>query len=310
MHDLVIVGGGPAGMTAGIYAQRAMLDAVVYEKQALGGQMLLSTDMENYPGIVGKTGPEIAQKIKEHALSLGVKTKNESINEVSFGDEITLKTDKGEIKTKSLIIATGSQPRRLKIPGEEKFTGAGVSYCATCDGYFFKEKHVAVIGGGNSAVEEALLLSKTCAKVTLIHRRDCFRADAVLADRAKKTDNIKIILDTVAEEIKGEKMVEKLVLKNVKNEEVSEIVVNGVFIYVGKQPDTKTYDVKKNKTGFIVTDENMKTSVKRVFAAGDCRLKVLRQVTTAVGDGAQAAFSAVQYLSSGEQKKEPTADKC
>lgn len=296
MYDLVIIGGGPAGLTAGIYAQRAVLENVLFEKQAEGGQVLLTPGIDNYPGFNNISGFELINKMKDHALSLGLNIKRENITSVDVGKEIKITTSEGSCKTKSIVVASGAHSKKLGIPGEKKFTGAGVSYCATCDGFFFRGKTVAVVGGGNAAVEEAMMLSKICSKVFLIHRRDCFRADAILVNALEKIENVDFVGDTIVEEIKGSKMVEEIVVKNVISGLTSNLSIDGIFIYIGKDPDTGFIDVRKDAAGFIITDEDMRTSEEGIFAAGDCRSKSLRQVSTAVGDAATAVHSAVGYL--------------
>ncbi len=302
MYDLVIIGNGPAGLSAGIYAVRYGLDTLILEKDVISGQIALTDIVENYPGFSSIAGMELMDKFKEHAQEAGVTTEDgEVLNIKSDGDKKIISTDEGEIEAKAVIIATGANPQHLGVPGEEEFAGRGVSYCATCDGPFFRGKNVAVIGGGDSAITDALILSNLASKVYIVHRRDELRATKVLKDRAFSKNNIEFICDTVLEEIVGSDdvngSVEKMILKNVKSGAIKEMAMNGVFIYVGIVPNTDFIDVDKNKAGFIITNDRMETSVDGIYAAGDCRVTPLRQVVTAVSDGAIAAASAHEFVS-------------
>ena len=296
MYDLVIIGNGPAGISAGIYAVRYGLDTLVLEKNVISGQIASTGIVENYPGFSSITGMELMETFKEHAQKTGVVTEDgEVLNIKSDGDKKIIYTDEREIETKAVIIATGANPEHLGVPGEEKFAGRGVSYCATCDGPFFRGKSVAVIGGGNSAITDALLLSNLASKVYVVHRRDELRAIKVLQDRAFSRNNIEFIWNTVLDEIVGDGnengVVKKVVLKNVRSNDKNEMAIDGVFIYVGTVPNTGFVDVDKTQTGFIMTNDRMETSVDGIYAAGDCRMTPLRQVVTAVSDGAIAAAS-------------------
>ena len=300
MYDLVIIGDGPAGLSAGIYAVRYGLDTLILEKDVISGQIALTDIVENYPGFSSIAGMELMDKFKEHAQEAGVTTEDgEVLNIKSDGDKKIISTDEGEIEAKAVIIATGANPQHLGVPGEEEFAGRGVSYCATCDGPFFRGKNVAVIGGGDSAITDALILSNLASKVYVVHRRDELRATKVLKDRAFSRNNIEFICDTVLDEVLGDGSVEKVILKNVKSGDTVEMAMDGVFIYVGVVPNTGFVDVDKNSAGFIITSDRMETSVEGIYAAGDCRVTPLRQVVTAVSDGAIAAASAHEFVSGG-----------
>lgn len=302
MYDLVIIGNGPAGLSAGIYAVRYGLDTLILEKDVISGQIALTDIVENYPGFSSIAGMELMDKFKEHAQEAGVITEDgEVLNVKSDGDKKIISTDEGEIEAKAVIIATGANPQHLGVPGEEEFAGRGVSYCATCDGPFFRGKNVAVIGGGDSAITDALILSNLASKVYIVHRRDELRATKVLKDRAFSKNNIEFICDTVLEEIVGSDdvngSVEKVILKNVNSGDIKKMAMDGVFIYVGIVPNTGFVDVDKTSDGFIVTNDKMESSVEGIYAAGDCRVTPLRQVVTAVSDGAIAAASAHEFVS-------------
>ncbi len=300
MYDLVIIGDGPAGISAGIYAVRYGLDTLILEKDVISGQIALTDIVENYPGFSSIAGMELMDKFKEHAQEAGVTTEDgEVLNIKSDGDKKIISTDEGEIEAKAVIIATGANPQHLGVPGEEEFAGRGVSYCATCDGPFFRGKNVAVIGGGDSAITDALILSNLASKVYVVHRRDELRATKVLKDRAFSRNNIEFICDTILDEVLGDGSVEKVILKNVKSGDTVEMAMDGVFIYVGVVPNTGFVDVDKTGAGFIITSDRMETSVEGIYAAGDCRVTPLRQVVTAVSDGAIAAASAHEFVSEG-----------
>ncbi|MCL7411216.1 MAG: thioredoxin-disulfide reductase [Methanosarcinaceae archaeon] len=304
MYDLVIIGNGPAGISAGIYAVRYGLDTLVLEKDVISGQIASTEIVENYPGFSSIGGMELMDKFKEHAEKVGVITKDGEILSIkSDVNKKIISTDEGEFETKTIIVATGANPRHLGIPGEKEFAGRGVSYCATCDGPFFRGKNIVVIGGGDTAITDALILSKIASKVYVVHRRDKLRASQILQDRAFSKDNIEFIFDTVLEEIVGSDdvngSVKKVVLKNVKSGDSKEMAVDGVFIYVGIVPNTDFVNVDKTEAGFIITNDKMETSVEGIYAAGDCRVTPLRQVVTAVSDGAIAAASAHEFVSRG-----------
>lgn len=306
MYDLIIIGGGPAGLTAGIYAVRFGLKTLVLERSAVSGQIALTDIVENYPGFKAITGLELMQRYKEHAEVAGVETRfGEALSVRSGAGKFTVSTDGeeeagGPFETKTVILASGANPKHLGIPGEEELAGKGVSYCATCDGPFFKDKTVVVVGGGDSAVTESLILSKIVKKVYLVNRREELRAVKVLQDRLLSAPNFVFVPDTVLREIlrgKGEiPRVEKVVLENVKSGEKRELPTAGVFIYIGIHPNTEILDVEKDENGFIITNEWMETSVKGIYAIGDCRATTIWQLVTAVSDGAVAATAANEYI--------------
>jgi len=301
MYDLVIIGNGPAGISAGIYAVRYGLDTLILEKDVISGQIASTDIVENYPGFSSIAGMELMDKFKEHAENVGVVTEDGEVIDIkSNGDKKIIFTNEGEIEAKAVIIATGANPRHIGVPGEEKFAGRGVSYCATCDGPFFRSKNVAVIGGGDSAITDALILSNLASKVYVVHRRDELRATEVLQERAFSKNNIEFIWNTVLDKIVGDDnengVVKMVTLKNVKSNDKKEMAIDGVFIYVGIVPNTGFVDVDKTQTGFIMTNDKMETSVEGIYAAGDCRVTPLRQVVTAVSDGAIAAASVHDFV--------------
>ena len=292
--DIVIVGGGPAGLAAAIYAKRARLNAVVIEKEGCGGQMAQTYEVDNYPGFPGVSGLELGTKMKEHAVSLGAEIIYDEIKSINRqGDKFVLHYDTGGVaETKGIIIASGATHSKLNVPGEDKLAGCGVSYCATCDGAFFSGKDVAVVGGGDVAIEDAIFLSRIAKSVTLIHRRNELRGAASLQESLKKCDNVNILWDTVVESINGEKRVETLSLRNVKDNEDFNLFVNGIFIAVGITPvKTEIDGLLCNAGGYIIADEDCRTNIKGIYAAGDVRAKRLRQIVTAVSDGANAVTS-------------------
>ena len=304
IYDLVIIGSGPAGLSAAVYAQRACLNTVIIEKTGMsGGQILTTTEVDNYPGMPGIGGFDLGMKMREHV---------EYLNGQFMTGEVVKITDQGQIKelsmadgstvqTRTVIIATGASHRKLGIPGEEKFTGAGVSYCATCDGAFFRNKTTAVIGGGDVAVEDAIFLARLCEKVHVIHRRDSFRAAKVLSDRLLALGNVQVHWDSIPLAIDGEGSVSGLTIQNKVTKAEETLPVDGVFIAVGMEPDTQLYKdlVELDGTGYIVADETCRTSTPGIFAAGDVRTKQLRQVVSAAADGANAVYSVQRYLEEG-----------
>lgn len=297
MYDVIILGAGPAGLTAGIYAARGGLNAVIVESSAVGGQASLTAEIENYPGFESVNGFELVSIMQAQCDRLGVAFVFDNPVNVSLEGEVKRVTTaaSGTLEARTVIIATGALPRTLGLPNESALMGGGVSYCATCDGAFFRGRPVAVVGGGNTAVEDALYLLKFASDVWLIHRRDALRADAILADRVKSS-GVKIVWDSVVTELVGENKLRALTLKNVKTGELSSLSVNGVFIAVGQTPSTAGLTGVELDGGYIVTDEEMRTALPGVFAAGDVRKKSLRQVVTATADGAIAAESAIKYL--------------
>ena len=297
MYDLIIIGGGPAGLTAGIYAVRYGLDTVVLEKNVLPGQIAATDIIENYTGFTAISGPELMQRFKEHAETVGVKIESAQVSSIISEDGKKLVvTDSGNLGSKAVIIATGANPKKLGIPGEKEFMGKGVSYCATCDAPFYKGKTVIVVGGGESALTDALILSNVVKKVYLVHRRDKLRASRILQERVSRKSNIEIIWDTVPEEVQGKTGVENVILRNLKTGDANTMQVDGVFVYIGIHPNTEFIDVKKNSSGFILTNEKLETSIPGIYAAGDCRDTSIWQVVTAVADGAVAAVSAHEYI--------------
>lgn len=299
MKDVLIIGAGPAGLTAAIYAQRAGLSSVIFDKSFYGGQAALTMELENYPAIRKISGAEFAQQLFEHAEHFGAEFLMEEVTEVKLsGDVKRVHTSMGVYEGRAVIIANGVKRRKLGCAGENEFAGRGVSYCATCDGAFFKGKEVAVVGGGSTALEDSLFLSNHCSKVTLIHRRDEFRGEHALVKAVKKRENIKILYSSEIAEIKGGKRVDSVCVKNRNNGEIKEIPVSGVFIAIGYEPDNGLYQgqLKICDSGYFVSDETCETKIPGVYVAGDCREKHLRQVITAAADGASAAFGAANYL--------------
>ena len=299
-YELVIIGGGPAGLTAGLYAARAGLNAVLIEKIVPGGQVIVSDWIENYPGFPeGLSGPDLVQKITEQVKRFDLNIESNEVVSVDLSEpskKITL--NDRTITTHTIIIATGAFPKKLGVPGEDTFYGKGISSCATCDGPFFKDRIVAAVGGGDTAVQESLFLTKFAKKVYLIHRRDRLRAAAILQKRALSNEKIEIIWDSVLTDISGLTNVENITVQNVKTGGKIQLSVDGCFIWVGTIPNTKFLadSVKLDEYGFIVAGLNMETSVPGVFAVGDVRNTPLRQIATAVGDGAIAAISAENYI--------------
>ncbi|MDA3917070.1 MAG: thioredoxin-disulfide reductase [Deltaproteobacteria bacterium] len=298
-NDLVIIGAGPAGLTAGIYAARARMNVLLLEKAVPGGQILVTDWIENYSGFPeGISGFDLSEKMKTQAEELGLKIETAEVHSLNLAGEVKeiILKDRS-ITSKSLIIASGASPRKLGI-GEDKFMGKGISFCATCDAPFFKEKTVVAIGGGDTAVQEAVFLTKFASKVYLIHRRDKLRAEKILQERAFENDKIEIIWDSIATGVEGFFGVESVKIKNVKTNEEKTLKADGCFIWVGILPNTSFLNesLKTDETGFIQADKNMQTSVPGVFAVGDVRDTPLRQIATAVGDGAMAAVSAEHFI--------------
>lgn len=298
--DTVILGGGPAGLSAAIYASRGATSTALIDISMMGGQPSNYLELENYPGFPIIGGYDLMEKFEEHADKFGVQKfpMQEIVNIDLHSNPKLILTKDCEFRAKTVIIATGAQPMKLGVPGEKEFLGRGVSYCAVCDGAFYKDKVVAVVGGGNAAVEEAMYLTKFASKVFLIHRRNELRADKIVQERAFKNEKLEFVWDSVVKEIKGEELVHTAVLENVKTHEITNLQVNGVFPYIGMVPnvDYISGQVEQNAGGFIVTDETMKTSQDGVFAVGDVRTTPLRQVITAAADGAVGAVYAVKYL--------------
>lgn len=298
-RDLVIIGGGPAGLAAGIYSARAALNTLLLERGVPGGMVVNTQNIENYPGFPGIGGPELMMQMEKQARGFGLEIMPSNVEMIEpSATDITVVTDKGPIKTGALILATGAQPQLLNVKGEAEYTGRGVSYCATCDGAFFRGKKVAVVGGGDAAVEEAIYLTKFAEKVYVIHRRGELRATKVVQQRAFMNPKIEFVWHSVVDEINGTDTVEAALLRDVRNNFRSRLSADGVFIYIGYQPNSNLVKdiVKMDDKGYIITDENMLTSQPGIYAAGDVRQKLLRQVVTAVADGAIAAVAAEKYL--------------
>ena len=300
MYDVVIIGAGPAGLSASIYAKRAGLSAVTVEQSAMsGGQVLTTYEVDNYPGLPGITGLDLGEAMAGHAKKLGMKPQREPVRSIEAEQGIkVIRTKKNEYRARAVIIACGATHRHLGIPGEEELSGMGVSYCATCDAAFFQDRTVVVVGGGNVAVEDAILLSRTCKKVYLVHRRDELRAEKILQECLFACKNVELIWDSIPLSIEGTDKVEALKIQNKKTQEESFIETDGVFIAVGIVPGTEKFKdlVKLDEAGYIVAGEDGITSEPGIFAAGDIRTKNLRQVVTAVADGANAVASAQRYL--------------
>lgn len=317
IYDLVIIGSGPAGLAAAIYATRAQLNALVLEKEVMsGGQVLNTYEVDNYPGLPGINGFDLGMKFREHADALGAQFAEDevlSITALSETEEKELRAaellesapvgyrivgENDSYDTKSIIIASGASHRKLGVAGEERLTGHGVSYCATCDGAFFRGKTTAVVGGGDVALEDAIFLARGCEKVYLIHRRDALRGAAILQKRVMETPNIEVIWDSVVDEIQGEEHVEQLQVRNVKTGAKQALTVQGIFVAVGIQPNSEALKgfVEMDAQGYVIADESGKTSRKGVFAAGDVRTKMLRQIVTAASDGANSVTSVERYL--------------
>lgn len=302
--DVLIIGAGPAGLAAGIYAARAKLDTVILDKSNPGGQIVITAEIANYPGAPNDTGPKLIEKMVEQVKQFGAEFIRDKVISVDLKDKIkVVKTENNEYRAKAIIIATGANPRKIGCPGENKLVGKGVSYCATCDADFFTDLEVFVIGGGDTAVEEGMYLTKFARKVTIVHRRDELRAAKSIQEKAFKNDKLHFMWDTVVDEIKGDGIVESIVLRNVKTNEVTEYFADeedgtfGVFPFIGVVPCSELFDGQVQlDNGYIVTDENMKTNIEGVYAAGDIRVKSLRQVVTATADGAIAACQAEKYI--------------
>ena len=315
IYDMIVIGGGPAGYTAALYAARAGLDTVVLEKLSAGGQMALTSQIDNYPGFEeGIDGFELGEKMQAGAERFGVETELAEVQEVDFIGKGTehlgkgikkLVTDSGDFYGRTVVISTGANPRELGVEKEQQLVGRGVNYCAACDGMFYKDKVVAVIGGGNSAVADAMILSRIAKKVYIVHRRDALRATKVYHDALEKAENVEFVWDSVVSELLHEEKFTGLKIKNVKTDEESVLECDGVFVSVGRKPVTELFEgvPKLDKAGYIIADESTKTNVPGVFAAGDVRTKALRQVVTAVADGAMAAHYAEEYIAESSVKE-------
>ncbi len=300
-YDLIILGAGPSGLTAAIYGSRALLSTLVIEKLGSGGEMAITNLIENYPGFPDTVnGFELSQKMEEQARKFGAEFElnyAEKIEKDSGTGLFIIHAEEAVYKARSVIISTGSKPKKLGIKGEENFIGHGISFCATCDAAFYRDKKVAVIGGGDSAMDEGIFLTRFASKVIIIHRRDELRAEKLLQKRAFENPKIEFIWNSVVEEVIGDNKLRKLKLRNVKDGSISNIEVDGMFLYIGFNPSTEMFEeVEKDEWGYIITDEMMRTNIEGLFAAGDCRKTPLRQISTAVGDGAVAAYTARKYI--------------
>ena len=307
IYDVIIIGSGPAGLTAAIYAKRAELNVLVIEKAGLsGGQIINTYEVDNYPGTPGISGFELSTKFREHADKLEAAFVNGEVTAFTQEDDIKVITleDQTQYRAKTVIIATGGAPRHLGVEGEEKLAGMGVSYCATCDGAFFRNKVVAVVGGGDVAVEDAIFLARLCKQVYVIHRRDQFRASRSITSRLHAMENVAVLWDSVVDQIEGEDRVQNIKVRNLKTDEVVNHEVAGVFIAVGYLPNSEIYKevVGTDSAGYIIAGENCETNIPGIFAAGDIRTKDLRQIITAAADGANAITAVEKYLNNLEQE--------
>ncbi len=306
MENVIIIGSGPAGLTAALYAARANLEPLVITGTQIGGQISITNEVENYPGFPeGTTGPELVELMQKQAERFGARMEIDEVIQVDFsGQPLKLQTHGREYETRTVIIATGASPRKLNVPGEAEFTGRGVSYCATCDGFFFRGKDVVVVGGGDSACEEGVFLTKFANSVRIIHRRDQLRAGPILAERARRNPKVSFIWDTVVEEILGDGAVEAVRVRNVKTGKEEVLKTDGVFVYIGHIPNSQLFEgiLDMDDHGYLVTDERMRTNVPGVFAAGEIRDPVFRQIITSAGDGCKAAIEAERYLTGLEDR--------
>lgn len=311
MYDVIVIGSGPGGMTAALYASRSDLKTLMLDRGVPGGQLINTAGIENYSGFVSIEGPDLASKMYEGATAFGAEYRFGDVQEIIDKKEYKEVVTSDQVyQTRTVVIATGAEYKELGVKGEKEFKGRGVSYCAVCDGSFFRNRSVVVVGGGDSAVEEGTYLTQFASDVTIIHRRDELRAQKILQDRAFANEKVHFIWDSVVEEIQGEFKVEKLRVRNVKTNEITEVPADGVFVYVGLIPNTSNFASLgiTDKEGWILTDETMETSVPGVFAIGDARQTVLRQIATAVGDGSIAGDAVYKYIESLKEelaKKEP-----
>jgi thioredoxin reductase (NADPH) len=301
VYEVVIVGGGPAGLAAGLYCQRAAVKTVLFEKGLIGGQIAISKEVENYPGLEGITGLDLAEKLLQHARGFGLSIIQEEVAAVTAGPDLhTVRLANGDLyQATALILASGGTARKLSVPGEAEYLGSGVSYCATCDGFFFRDKTVVVVGGGDTAVEEARYLARLARKVYVVHRRETFRAARLLQNRLMAEPMIEVIWNMIVTSIKGNgSVVEAVALENTRTGERRELPTDGVFIFIGFSPNNLLIppEVRINELGFVVTDEKCETNVPGIFAAGDLRKKYANQIVVAAGDGAVAALAAARYV--------------
>ncbi len=298
MYDIIIVGAGTAGLSAGIYGVRAGKKVLVLEGMMYGGQIVNTPEIENYPGIKKVSGFEFATNLYEQAIEHGAEIVMEQVVEITKDDQFTVKCGSSTYQGKTVILATGSKNRMLGLDREAELLGKGISYCATCDGAFFRDKIVAVNGGGNTAIEDAHYLASYCKRVYLIHRRDAFRGEDKMVEQLKNMKNVEFVLDTIIEELNGEQKIESIQIKNVKTGKSGHVAIDGLFIAVGRVPENKQFAnlVDLDESGYIVATESCKTKTEGVYTAGDCRTKKVRQLTTAASDGATAALAACELL--------------
>jgi thioredoxin reductase (NADPH) len=309
MENVVIIGSGPAGLTAALYAARANLSPVLITGNEFGGQVAITADVENYPGFPEVvTGPELVEKMRAQAERFGARYDYDEVTAVDFsGWPHTVKTHSNEYQTKTVIVATGASPKRLEVPGDRELTGKGVSYCATCDGFFFRGKELVVVGGGDSAVEEGLFLTKFATKVRLIHRRDTLRAGSLLQQRAFSNPKMEFIWDTVVNSVNGNGSVHSVSLENLKTGEQRELETSGVFVYVGHYPNSGLFQglLEMDEHGYLLADHRKRTNIPGVFAAGEIADPIYRQVVTSAGEGCKAAMQVEKWLAEREGRPEP-----
>lgn len=310
MHDVIIIGSGPAGLTAAIYASRAQLSTLLVTGSALGGQMGVTNEVENYPGFPeGISGMELTQFMQRQAERFGAQTEFDEVTGVDLLEHpFKIRTQEGEYLAKALIIATGVSPRKLEVPGEAEFTGRGVSYCATCDGFFFRGKTVVVVGGGDAALDEALFLTRFASQLFIIHRRDRLRAERIIQERAIRNEKIEFVWDSIVTEILGDESVTSVHLRNVKTGEKSALATDGVFVYIGTVPNTQLFSgqLELDERGYIIADRQQRTSVRGVFAAGDVQERLMQQVVVAAGTGAKAAMEMERFIAELEDRVYPS----
>lgn len=301
--DIVIVGAGPGGLCAGLYGARANRKTVCVENYLPGGEIQNTEFVEDYPGFEMISGPELAQKFEQQARKFGLEVVNDNVVEIySDGRHKIVKGDEDEYRAKAVIVATGGHPRKLGVPGEKELAGKGISYCALCDGAFFKDQVIAVVGGGDVAVEEGTFLTKYGSKVYIIHRRDKLRASKIVQERAFKNEKMEFIWDSVVEKINGDSKVQSVSIKNVKSGETRDLPVGAVFPFIGFVPNSNIFreEIEKDEIGYIITDQQMETNIKGIWAIGDVRKQLCKQITNAVGDGTTAAVAADKYIEAWE----------
>jgi thioredoxin reductase (NADPH) len=309
VENVIIIGSGPAGLTAALYTARANLKPLLFTGNEIGGQVSITTEVENYPGFPeGLTGPELVEKFQKQASRFGARIEYAEVTEVDFDVQpFRVKSYDSEYQSKAIIVATGASPRKLGVPGEIEFTGRGVSYCATCDGFFFRDKEIVIVGGGDSALEEGIFLTRFASRVRIIHRRDQLRAGYTLQERAERNEKIEFIWNTVVTEINGNGAVEVVQVKNVNTGQVSTLKTDGVFIYVGHYPNSGLFKGKleMDEHGYLIADRRTRTSVPGVFAAGEIADPIFRQVISSAGDGCRAAMEVEKYLADLEDRAYP-----